>query len=64
MNEFIGSQDHKMVHNGLANQHSVERILMHKRQPAQMESGLFIELQRINAMLFALERDETSWRLR
>ena len=37
---------------------------MQKRQPAQMESGLFIKLQRINTMLFALERDETPWRLR
>jgi hypothetical protein len=59
VNEFIGSQDHKMAHNRLANQHPVERILMQKRQPAQMERGFFIELQRINPVLLALERDET-----
>ena len=53
-----------MVHNRLANQHSVERIFMHKRQPAQMQSSFFVELQRFNAMLLALERDKTSWRFR
>jgi len=64
VNQFIRSQDHKMVHNRLANQHSVERIFMHKRKPAQMQSSFFVELQRFNAMLLALERDKTSWRFR
>ena len=53
-----------MVHNRLANQHSVKRISMQKRQSDQMKSGFFIEIQRINAMLFTLDRDETFWRLR
>jgi len=53
-----------MVHDRLANQHSVERIFMQERKPAQMQSGFLVELQRFNAMLLALERDKTPWLFR
>src|SRR5918992_321859 len=61
--QFIGSQNRKMMHNRLANQHSIKRIFMQQRKAAQVQSGFFIELQRINAMLLTLERNEPSRRL-
>jgi hypothetical protein len=37
---------------------------MQQRKPAQMQRGFFIKLQRIDAMLLSLERNETSRRFR
>ena len=62
-NELVWSQDHKILHDRLANEHPVKRVSMQSRKPSQMESGLFIEGKRIDAMMLSLRRDKSCGRI-
>jgi hypothetical protein len=64
INQVIGSQYYKLVHNSLTNQHPVKGIFVENRKPAQMQSGFFVKWKRINAMLLSLCRDKSHGRFR
>ena len=56
--QLVRRQYHKILHNRLANEHSVERVLMQSGKPSQVESSLFIEGKRIDAVVLTLCRDK------
>ena len=60
----IRREQGELMVNGLADQHTIERVSMKRRQPRKIEYRLFLQWQCGNPMSFTLRRDKAFGGLR